>query len=60
MQLRKDFSLILYLSNHNTLKSDHPLELTSKAAVVRFGIEMMRRLFENENETLEEVLPLYA
>ena len=38
----------MYLSNCDALKSDHPLELATKTAVVRTGIEMMNRLYKNE------------
>lgn len=38
-------TLILYLNDHESLQGDHPLILSTKAAAVKFGIEMMRRLF---------------
>lgn len=41
-------SLIMYLNNHESLKTDHPLKLKKKSAVVKFGIEMAKRLFEND------------
>lgn len=44
-------SLILYLSNPDALKSNHPLKLTSKTAAVKFGLEMMKRLFKDEEQT---------
>lgn len=41
-------TLILYLSNRDIFKSEHPLQLTTKAAAVKYGIEMMKRLFKDE------------
>lgn len=43
-------SLIMYLCNPDSLKSIHPMKLAAKAAVVRLGNEMMRRLFEDNAE----------
>lgn len=46
----------MYLSNHDSLKNDHPLKLGSKSAAVKFGIETMKRLFPNEeNNSLPQV-----
>jgi hypothetical protein len=41
-------SLVLYLSNSDALKTEHPLLLASKASVVKTGLEMMRRLYTNK------------
>lgn len=43
-------TLIMYLSNHSSLKSDHPLQLSTKSAAVKLGIEMMNRLFKNNDK----------
>lgn len=57
-------TLILYLSNYDTLKSNHPLQMSSKSAAVKYGIKMMKRLFEQGEEqtssqqiSTEEVTP---
>lgn len=38
----------MYLNNRDSLKSNHPLELSSKSAVIKTGLEMMRRLYKSE------------
>lgn len=43
-------TLVLYLSNHDVFKNKHPLELTTKAAAVRFGIETFKRLFGDDEQ----------
>jgi hypothetical protein len=56
LQTRRDKifqSLILYLSNRDSLKNYHPLELASKSQTIKFGLEMMRRLFPKENSNSE-------
>jgi hAT family C-terminal dimerisation region len=49
-------SLVLYLSNHDSLKSSHPLLLVSKSQVVKFGIEMIKRLYPTEAD--EVLIPI--
>lgn len=45
-------TLILYLNDHGSLSSGHPLKLASKAATERFGIAMLHRLFPRDQEQL--------
>jgi hypothetical protein len=40
----------MYLSNHDSFKVDHPLERSTKAAAVKYGITMMKRLFDSDIE----------
>lgn len=52
-------TLVLYLSNRDIQKNDHPLQLSSKVAAIKCGIEMMKRLFANEhtltvNDSIQE------
>ena len=49
-------TLILYLSNPESLKLQHPLPLSSKTQVIKYGIEMMRRLYPIDNDE-PQVLP---
>lgn len=49
-------TLILYLSNHDVFKNEYPLDLTSKSIAVKFGIDMMKRLFSEGDETSCQLL----
>lgn len=54
LRLRRDpliNTLIMYLNNHDSLAAPHPLKLARKAEAVKFGIDLMRRLFPSEEQT---------
>jgi hypothetical protein len=58
MEERRDpvlISLIMYLANRDSLKVEHPLGLSTKKDVIKFGIDMMDRLFKDDTQEISNV-----
>lgn len=51
-------TLIMYLNNHDLFKDGHSLEMSTKSAAVKLGIEIMNRIFPNidEDESSQQIL----
>lgn len=48
-------SLVMYLNNRDSLKNDHPFGLAPKSAVIKYGVEMAKRLFNEESQDVPEL-----
>lgn len=42
-------TLVLYLSKRESLSPNYPMQLSTKTAATKFGIELMSRLFKGED-----------
>jgi hypothetical protein len=43
-------TLVMYLNNHDLFKGEHSLQMSTKSAAVKLGIELMKRLFTCNDE----------